>query len=122
MLNLALGAIELTVLDDGVLRLTSHVALLPTPGHTPGHTSVVIESEGRLAIFLGDVCHHTLHFAHPDWLSDFDTHPALVPEMRAKVARLAAERDALLICPHAPPPGIGRLRATREGYVWQAAA
>lgn len=107
------------VLDDGAVRLTPEILLLPTPGHTPGHTTVVIESDGQTAIFLGDVCHHPLHFAHPGWVSAFDTHPEITPHTRAWLFKLAVERDALLVCPHAPSPGVGRLRKTARGYLWQ---
>lgn len=110
------------VLDlfEGEVRLAPEIALLPTPGHTPGHTSVLVESEGKSALFLGDVCHHPLHFAHPEWVSVFDTHPAITPRTREWLFRLAAERDALLVCPHAQTPGLGRLRRTVGGYSWQA--
>lgn len=115
----ALGRLTLT---EGALALAPGVSLLPTPGHTPGHASVLIESQGQTAIFLGDLCHHPLHFAHPDWVSRFDTHPEATPQSRAQIFRLAVEREALLICPHAPAPGAGRLQRTSEGFLWQPAA
>lgn len=114
-----LDRLGMMVLDDGALRLTPEISLLPTPGHTPGHTTVVIESDGQTAFFLGDVCHHPLHFSHPDWVSAFDTHPGTTPRTRAWLFNLAVARDALLVCPHAPSPGVGRLRKTAEGFSWQ---
>ncbi|MFL6623029.1 MAG: MBL fold metallo-hydrolase [Sulfurifustis sp.] len=111
---------QLTLVDDE-LALTDEVSLLPTPGHTPGHLSVVIMSEGRTAIYLGDVCHHPLHFAHLDWVSEFDAQPALTPASRAQLLGFAAGCGALLICPHAPSPGVGRLTRTSEGFQWQPA-
>lgn len=113
----ALGMLELF---EGETRLSPEISLLPTPGHSPGHTSVLIESQGQAAIFLGDVCHHPLHFSHPDWVSAFDTHPDITPRTRDWLFKLAAERDALLVCPHAPTPGLGRLQRTGDGYSWQA--
>jgi glyoxylase-like metal-dependent hydrolase (beta-lactamase superfamily II) len=107
-------------LVEGKLRLSPEITLLPTPGHTPGHTSVLIESDGQSALFLGDICHHPLHFSHPEWVSAFDTHPRITPRTRAWVFALAVERDALVLCPHAPAPGLGRLRKTDGGYAWQA--
>lgn len=108
------------VLFEGEVKLAPHITLLPTPGHTPGHTSVLIESAGQAALFLGDVCHHPLHFSHPDWTSSFDTHPEITPKTRAWLFKLAVERGLLLLCPHAPAPGLGRLRKTADGYSWQA--
>ena len=40
------------------LRLTDEVRLQPTPGHTPGHVSVVVESAGERAVITG-------HDPHP---------------------------------------------------------
>lgn len=114
-----LGMLVLVEGEDE-MRLTPEIALLPTPGHTPGHLSVLVESEGSSALLLGDVCHHPLHFSHPDWISAFDTHPAITPRTRAGLFRLAVERDALLLCPHAASPGLGRLRKIDTAYVWQA--
>lgn len=105
-------------LFDGEQGLAPEIRLLPTPGHTPGHTTVLIESEGRSALFLGDVCHHPLHFSHPGWVSVFDTHPDTTPRTRAWLFKLAVERDALLACPHAPAHGLGRLQPTGDGYSW----
>ena len=109
-------------LISGEHRLAPGVRLLPTPGHTPGHTSVIIESRGRTAIFLGDLCHHPLHVRKPEWVSEFDTHPDTTPRTRAALFAFAAEREALVILPHAPPPGIGRIEGSARGYRWQAAA
>jgi glyoxylase-like metal-dependent hydrolase (beta-lactamase superfamily II) len=109
-------------LVDGPLALTPEVSLLPTPGHTPGHMSVIIRSRGQTAICLGDVCHHPLHFAHPGWVSRFDTDPAITPATRAALFRMALDDDALLLCPHAPAPGFGRIRRTGQRYEWEPLA
>jgi glyoxylase-like metal-dependent hydrolase (beta-lactamase superfamily II) len=112
-----LGLLDLV---EGEVKLCPGISLLPTPGHTPGHLSVMLESEGHSAIFLGDVCHHPLHFSHPDWVSSFDTDPATTVRTRASLFALAVEFDALLLCPHAPSPGFGRLRKSGGSYFWQA--
>ncbi len=108
----------LLALVDGDAQLTPAVSLRSTPGHTPGHTSVVLESEGETAIVLGDLCHLPVHFAHPDWTSTFDTHPDLTPRTRAELFALAIERDALILCPHAPSPGFGHLVRSGDGFRW----
>lgn len=105
-------------LFEGALQLAPGVALLPTPGHTPGHTSVLLASHGRTALLLGDVCHHPLHFSHPDWTSRFDTDPALTVRTRAWLFALARVRDALVLCPHAPAPGFGKVVRYADAYAW----
>lgn len=107
-------------LVDGEVRLTPEIRLMPTPGHTPGHMSVVIESGGETAIFLGDLCHHISQFTHPDWVTTFDTHPSQTPQSRANLFDFALSKDALLICPHAPYPGLGRLDRMETGIQWRS--
>lgn len=50
-------------------RITSEVWLEPTPGHTPGHASVHISSQGEQAIISGDIFHNPVQFAEPDLCS-----------------------------------------------------
>jgi glyoxylase-like metal-dependent hydrolase (beta-lactamase superfamily II) len=117
----SLEGLGLLALVDGELQVTPEVRLAPTPGHTPGHTSVVVESEGQMLIFLGDLCHLPVHVSHPDWTSTFDTHPNLTPRTRAQVFELAVEHRALVVCPHAPSPGLGRVSRSAGGYRWETA-
>src|SRR5439155_25976384 len=53
----------LVVLVDGELEVASGVRLVPTPGHTPGHASVFVESQGSELAVLGDVVVHELQLA-----------------------------------------------------------
>jgi glyoxylase-like metal-dependent hydrolase (beta-lactamase superfamily II) len=115
-----LAARGMLTLFDGALQLAPGVSLLPTPGHTPGHTSVLLVSRGRAALCLGDVCHHPLHFAHPDWTSRFDTAPARTVHTRAWLFALARARGATVLCPHAPAPGLGRIVRRANGHAWEA--
>ncbi|MFQ5874612.1 MAG: MBL fold metallo-hydrolase [Dehalococcoidia bacterium] len=46
---------ELGVLDliDGEHNLTEELTAMPTPGHTPGHMSVLVSSQGEKGLILG---------------------------------------------------------------------
>ncbi|HKI73505.1 MAG TPA: MBL fold metallo-hydrolase, partial [Pseudomonadales bacterium] len=63
-------------------RLTGEVVMIPTPGHTPGHVSVLIESRGERAVITGDLFHHPLQFAEPDWKDIADVDPVLASATR----------------------------------------
>jgi len=60
-------------LVDCNYQITSELHLFPTPGHTPGHCSVAISSEGEEAVITGDVMHHPCQCAHPEWECVADT-------------------------------------------------
>jgi glyoxylase-like metal-dependent hydrolase (beta-lactamase superfamily II) len=66
------GKAELVASDH---RLTHEITLIPTPGHSPGHLSVLITSDGQTGLLTGDVAHHPCQMAHLDWSSraDFDS-------------------------------------------------
>jgi N-acyl homoserine lactone hydrolase len=42
-------------LVKGTFHLTDDVRIVPTPGHTGGHQSVVIEQNGKTLVYCGDV-------------------------------------------------------------------
>ncbi|KJC51466.1 beta-lactamase [Bradyrhizobium sp. LTSP849] len=55
-------------------RLCEEISMIATPGHSAGHMSVLIRSEGEQGLLAGDVAHHPCQMAHLDWSStpDFD--------------------------------------------------
>jgi glyoxylase-like metal-dependent hydrolase (beta-lactamase superfamily II) len=59
------------LVNDGY-KITDEVWLEPTPGHTPGHTSIRISSKGADAVITGDMIHHPIQFRHPEWDNNFD--------------------------------------------------
>ena len=68
---------SLGVLDlfDGETELVPGIRTLPTPGHTPGHTSLLLESNGINGIVTGDVFHSSAQFTEPDWSHRADVDP-----------------------------------------------
>ncbi|MBX8635204.1 MAG: N-acyl homoserine lactonase family protein [Thermoplasmata archaeon] len=43
-------------LVDGDSNIASGLNVIETPGHTPGHQSVVIEAGGKRIVYMGDAC------------------------------------------------------------------
>src|SRR5205807_8207344 len=88
-----LGLVELM---HGEHHITRELTALPTPGHTPGHVSILITSQGERALVLGDVAHSPVQVREPDWVSRADMDPELTRQTRrALVERL--EREAILV-------------------------
>jgi glyoxylase-like metal-dependent hydrolase (beta-lactamase superfamily II) len=107
------GAADLVESDHVVC---AEVRLIPTPGHTPGHVSVVVESEGERAVITGDLAHHPLQFAMPDlgMPADSDT-PAAVATRRRFLADREAD-GALVIGTHFGGRTAGHVTAEGDGW------
>ena len=84
---------------EGATEVVPGVKVLPTPGHTPFHQSVVIESDGETACFLADVCPTAAHIPLP-WIMGYDLEPLVTIESKRKLWALARDREWLLIFAH----------------------
>lgn len=94
--------------DDHVI--TDQVRLLPTPGHTPGHVSVFIESNGAQAVITGDMAHTPLQFAEPDLSSaNFDHDPGRASATRRRMLVDWTDRPVLILGTHFAPPTAGHI-------------
>jgi len=88
-------------------QLTDEVSLVSTPGHSPGHISVAIESCGEKAFITGDVMHHPAQIARPEWRSPFDFDGDAAESTRHDVLRQQAADKALVIGSHFATPSAG---------------
>ena len=105
---------------DGEYAVSEALTMVPTPGHTPGHCSVMLTSQGEHLLIVGDAAHHPVHFEHLDWLPGIDLDPAESERSRAKIAALAADRDAVVTGGHFPILTLGKVRRVESGYRWEA--
>jgi glyoxylase-like metal-dependent hydrolase (beta-lactamase superfamily II) len=110
---------DLVDLVDSRHVVTDEVRLIPTPGHTPGHVSVLIESRGEQAIITGDLFHHPLQMAHPDWTDTADVDGKLAHETRASFLAAYADTPTLILGTHFAAPTAGRI--VRDGEVYRFA-
>lgn len=106
------GLVDLVATDHVI---TDEVALVPTPGHTPGHVSVRIRSDGAEAIITGDVLHHPCQVAHPEWTNLADTDRAHALATRIALLDDAAARGVLVIGSHFAPPAAGQVVSQPSG-------
>ena len=94
---------------DGDCEIAKGVSLLVTPGHTPAHMSVRIESNGQHAAFLCDMASLAVQFERLAWMTAYDVEPLVTLETKRAWQRWALETDALLIFPHDAVKPVGRL-------------
>jgi glyoxylase-like metal-dependent hydrolase (beta-lactamase superfamily II) len=97
-------------------RLTEEVMLFSTPGHSPGHVSVAIRSQGREAAITGDVIHNPIQLADPGICANFDFDQKVALATRQAFIDSHADRDVLVLGTHFPTPAVGHI--VRDGEGW----
>lgn len=95
-------------LAEGVVEVVPGISLLPTPGHTPHHQSVLIRSAGEVACFLADVIPTSAHLPLP-WIMGYDVEPLVTLESKRSLLEQARDEEWLLVFEHDPTVPWGRL-------------
>lgn len=107
------GLVDLVETDHS---LTDEVRLIPTPGHTPGHVSVSIESRGERAIITGDMFHHPLQMKHPHWKDTADVDGARAHATRVAFLEEYADTPVLILGTHFNAPTGGHIVRDGDTY------
>ena len=107
------GQMELV---DGSYAFNDEVWLDPTPGHTPGHVCVHIRSGGRECVMSGDLMHHAVQCAEPDWNSCFCVDAAHSRRTRRDFLSRYAGTQVTIMPAHFPTPTAGTIE--RDGDAW----
>jgi glyoxylase-like metal-dependent hydrolase (beta-lactamase superfamily II) len=92
------GRLELV---EGDVEILPGISVYRTPGHCPGHQSVILASEGQTACFLADVIPTMAHLPLP-WVMGYDVEPLVTLESKRALLRRAVDERWLLISTHDP--------------------
>ena len=106
------------VLDAGLgqvvgasAELLPRVRLVPTPGHTPGHASLRVETGAEPIVVSGDLLHHQFQLAHPHLREVADWNPAIAVETRKAFLDEHARSGAVVAGTHFGVAPLGRIEA-----------
>jgi glyoxylase-like metal-dependent hydrolase (beta-lactamase superfamily II) len=102
---------------DADFRLTDEVSLIATPGHTPGHVSVLIESRGEQAVITGDLMHNPIQIAVPATEARFDMDKSQAARTRCDFVQRFCNTGTLVIGSHFPEPTAGVI--VPDGQAWR---
>jgi len=108
---------NLADLVDSNHKVTDEIWLEPTPGHTPGHVSVRISSQGEDALITGDFMHHPCQMARPNWRSSADYDGEWAENTRNDLLEQYADQPVLVIGTHFATPTAGHI--LRDGNVYR---
>ena len=103
---------------EGIHALEDNLIIEPAPGHTNGSIVLKIESKGERGLFAGDTLHHATQVLRPEWNSGFCTFPDQSARTRRGLMEHCAEKNALLMPAHFPPPHAVRVRAKGNNFVF----
>lgn len=111
------------VVDAGLAELVDPpcepiegVRLVPTPGHTAGHVSVEVESQGCKALITGDSFHHPCQIAYAEWATVADEDREQSIATRKRMLRDTVGTDTLFLGTHFAEPSGGRIVADGDSY------
>lgn len=91
---------------------------IPAAGHTPGHTAVLIESEGERLLCLGDTFYDPVQLRRPGWWTPMDLDGPRSVASRRRLIAMAVEEDIPVALYHLPFPGLGRIRPAGAVHEW----
>ena len=94
------------------------ISLLAPPGHSTGHVSVLLSSQGQEAVLTGDALHSTAQCQHPHWQFKFDSDPVLAVASRRTLLETCVARDLTVIGSHFTLPSIGQVTSDGDVFRW----
>lgn len=100
-------------------RLTAHVRFVPTPGHSPGHMSVQIESGGERAFITGDMAHHPVQWAETEWGFAGDWDAPLAAASRRRIADELVDTGTVVLGTHYAAPTAGHIVRRGDGRIFE---
>jgi glyoxylase-like metal-dependent hydrolase (beta-lactamase superfamily II) len=99
----------------GETEIWPGIRLIPTPGHTPHHQSVLIENEDARAFYPADLTPTAAHIPLP-WIMGYDVEPLRTLETKRVILKRAVEENWLVIFEHDASVTSGRVVTDGKGY------
>ncbi len=105
-----------TVADD--YEFDDEIGFALTPGHTPGHVAIELDSRGERAVLSGDICHTPLQCREPGWSAVGCSDRAQSAATRRAFLERHCDTATLVMTAHFPSPSVGFVRPRGEAFDW----
>jgi len=100
-------------------EILSGVHTVDAAGHTPGHSAVLLHSDGERLLCVGDLFYDQLQLSHPGWCTPWDHDTVQEVRARRRLLDRAAGEHLLVHAYHMPFPGLGTIVTHGGAYRWQ---
>ena len=90
--------------------------LEPAYGHTPSNVVIHIESSGNHAVLCGDIIHHPVQLALPEWSTKFYVSPNQSRNTRLALLDEYANTNTLMLPAHFQKTEYGRIVRDKNSY------
>jgi len=100
---------------NGEREIISGIRAIPTPGHTPHHHGLLIESNGERAFYIADLVPTTAHLPLP-WIMGYDVEPLVTLETKRKILKRAVDEDWLVVFEHDTATAWSRIQHDGRSY------
>jgi glyoxylase-like metal-dependent hydrolase (beta-lactamase superfamily II) len=109
--------VEAGVVDfiEGDREIVPGIRSVLTPGHTPFHQGLLIESDGERAFYLADLAPTAAHLPLP-WIMGYDVEPLVTLETKRRILKRAVDEDWLVIFEHDATTAWGKVRNDGKAY------
>lgn len=104
------------VMTSGCHEIEAGVWIEPTPGHSPGHVVVHVESGAKHAIVSGDIMHHPIQCRFPDWSTNFCADQQLSRQTRRRFFETYCDTGVLIAPAHFPTPTVGFIESEGRAF------
>jgi glyoxylase-like metal-dependent hydrolase (beta-lactamase superfamily II) len=101
-----LGVLELL---DGEESVGEELTAIPTPGHSPGHSSLLVSSGGEQALVAGDAIVHPAQATEPTWNVHFDMDKEQAARTREMLLAWLEADGITIAAGHIPGSGFGSI-------------
>ena len=110
-----LAATSQLELIDGDREIVSGIHSVLTPGHTPYHQGLLIESNGELAFYIADLAPTAAHLPLP-WIMGYDVEPLVTLETKRRILARAVDEKWLVVFEHDAKTAWSRLANDGKSY------
>jgi glyoxylase-like metal-dependent hydrolase (beta-lactamase superfamily II) len=95
--------------------LPGGLVALATPGHTPGHVSILCPTGSDTLVITGDVLHHAWQFSTPDTTCRVDVDAAAAARTRRRFAQRCVDERLIVCGTHFADAPLGTVQALGPG-------